>query len=267
MPRHAHELSGLVLPMAGALTLAGAFGTRTIRPGEVLTLPADTAHSERTAGVVVCLLLEPTVASDGSIDRVRVMAHPSILEAARRLSISLACSSETPEWEPAYEAVDLLALVSRATHRSPSKGAIWLRRTAERLREEFSRPPSLAELAGDAGVSREHLAREFRRAMGLTVGDYVRRLQVLEAVRLLRSSGLSTAQVALATGFTDASHLSRRVRRYLGMTPGMIRSGGGLLNGRSGPGAPAPATRAGPSGRSGVPIGLRIPALHHGRHI
>jgi AraC family transcriptional regulator len=58
------------------------------------------------------------------------------------------------------------------------------------------------------------------------VGDFVRRQQILAAVHLLLNSGLSISQVALAAGFTDESHLCRRVRRSLGTTPGRIRSGG-----------------------------------------
>ncbi|MGH7527990.1 MAG: AraC family transcriptional regulator [Gemmatimonadales bacterium] len=228
--RHGHELPGLVLPVSGALTVAGAFGARTIRPGEMLTLPADTAHSEHAAGVVACLLLEPT--AEAHLDRLapcRVIGHPDLVEATRRLSVSVACSLGAPEWEVTYEAVELLALASEPTNRKTCGRLIaarWVRRTAERLREEYSRPPSLADLARDAGVSREHLAREFRRAMGLTVGAYVRRQQMLEAVHLLQKSGISISQIALATGFTDQSHLCRRVRRDLGVTPGMIRSEG-----------------------------------------
>lgn len=226
--RHAHEFPGLVLPLSGTLTLAGSFGVQTIHPGQMLTLPAGATHSEHTAGAAACLLLEPVVGLEPCpFDGVRVVAVPAVANAARRLSTSLLCTSAA-DWEPGYEAVELLALASDTVDRQ-SRGvtitARWVWRTAERLREEYSRPPSLADLARDAGVSREHLAREFHRTVKLTVGDYIRRQQMLEAVRLLRHSGLSISQVALAAGFTDESHLCRRVRRSLGTTPGRIRSG------------------------------------------
>jgi AraC family transcriptional regulator len=227
--RHAHELAGLVLPVSGTLTLAGSFGVHTIQPGQMLTLPAGATHSEHTAGAAGCLLLEPAAGLQPCpFDGVRVVAVPAVAEATRRLSTSLFCTSAA-DWEPGYEAVELLALASD-TADLPARGrtitAPWVRRTAERLREEYTRPPSLAELARDAGVSREHLAREFRRTVGVTVGDFVRRQQILAAVHLLLNSGLSISQVALAAGFTDESHLCRRVRCSLGTTPGRIRSGG-----------------------------------------
>jgi AraC-like DNA-binding protein/quercetin dioxygenase-like cupin family protein len=230
---HRHEKPGLVLPLGGALTLAGSFGARTIHPGEMLSLPAGVAHSEHTAGAAACLLLEPAASEQSHVlDRVRIARHPGLLEATRRLSISLRCASES-SWKPEYEALELLAFADSASDRGPAgkaKSASWVRRAAERLREEYYRPPSLANLAEEAGVSREHLSREFRHRMGLTIGGYLRRQQVLAAVRLLQESGLSISQVALATGFTDQSHLCRRLRRCLGATPGMIRAAVGTFS-------------------------------------
>lgn len=99
----------------------------------------------------------------------------------------------------------------------------WLRAVREWVHREFRRPPSLTELAADAGVHRSHVARAFRRHYGCTVGEYARLRRISVAVQAVRSSSRSLGQIAHATGFSDQSHLTRSVRAVMGMTPGELR--------------------------------------------
>jgi transcriptional regulator GlxA family with amidase domain len=64
----------------------------------------------------------------------------------------------------------------------------------------------------------------FRRVFRATVGEYVRRLRVDAAQRMLTNSDISLAQIALETGFADQSHLTRVFRRATGLTPKLYRA-------------------------------------------
>ena len=79
-------------------------------------------------------------------------------------------------------------------------------------------PPNPAALASAVGMSREHLHRLFRAALGVTPGQYLRLCRVALARRRLRA-GDRIAEVALACDFADQAHFSRWFRRYLGVTP------------------------------------------------
>jgi AraC family transcriptional regulator len=78
-------------------------------------------------------------------------------------------------------------------------------------------------VAARVGVHPFHLSKVFRRFRRQTMGDYVQRLRVQYACRLLTSGETSLAEVALAAGFADQSHFTRVCRRLTGTTPGALR--------------------------------------------
>ncbi len=99
----------------------------------------------------------------------------------------------------------------------------WLERVRDQLHESFENPPSLSQLAREASVHPVYLARAFRRFFQYSIGDYVRRLRMREACRRLADTDQPVADVSLATGFFDQSHLTRHFKRQLGTTPARFR--------------------------------------------
>jgi AraC family transcriptional regulator len=78
-------------------------------------------------------------------------------------------------------------------------------------------------LAQELNVSRHRLNRAFARTMGCSTGNYLRRLRLLEARRLLEETRIPIAQIALLTGFSDQSHLTRQCQAVFGRTPAQLR--------------------------------------------
>jgi AraC family transcriptional regulator len=81
---------------------------------------------------------------------------------------------------------------------------------------------SLAELAAVAGFSVPHFRVLFRQSMGLPVHRYVVERRVERARQLLLQGKRSMADIALDVGFAHQSHMTRCVRRVLGITPAQI---------------------------------------------
>jgi AraC-like DNA-binding protein len=79
---------------------------------------------------------------------------------------------------------------------------------------------ALKDIAAAAHVSPYHLARLFKRTIGVAPHQYVIR-ERLRAARALLSAGgrRSLADIAAAVGFADQSHLARHFKRAFGMTP------------------------------------------------
>lgn len=67
-------------------------------------------------------------------------------------------------------------------------------------------------------ISKYHLCREFRKATGLTVHEYVRRKR-LTKVHELRSQGLRIGDAAVEAGFRDYSSFYRAFRKEYGTPP------------------------------------------------
>jgi AraC family transcriptional regulator len=94
-----------------------------------------------------------------------------------------------------------------------------VRRAMAYIRDNPDRAISLQELAGAAGLSRFHFSRVFKHHLGLSPARYVERIRIEQAKALIVSGEMSLAHVALAVGFADQSHFSRRFRFQEGRTP------------------------------------------------
>ncbi len=93
------------------------------------------------------------------------------------------------------------------------------------IRENFSRPVTLGEIAAAASLSPFHLTRLFKRTLGMTPYQYLLEVRVHGANALLSTGadGPTLAEIASAVGFSDQSHLTRQFKRVLGITPKQAR--------------------------------------------
>jgi len=82
--------------------------------------------------------------------------------------------------------------------------------------------PSLQRTAEAVGTSVRTLQRRLD-ALGVTYRALVSELQIEEASRLLRRSGLDVSLIAASLGYADATAFSRAFRRRVGQTPREFR--------------------------------------------
>jgi AraC-like DNA-binding protein len=97
-----------------------------------------------------------------------------------------------------------------------------VRRVREYLEAHFADNVSLTQLGELVGLSPFHLARAFERELGLPPHAYLEGLRIRRA-RVLLERGEPAVEVALAVGYPDQSHFTRRFQRFLGVTPGVYR--------------------------------------------
>ena len=97
------------------------------------------------------------------------------------------------------------------------------RRVCDYIESNFDQKISLDSLAAMTGLSRDHFARAFHQSVGMPPHSYLLRRRLDQVERLLRETQLPLSQIALATGFSDQSHLARHFRRQTGMSPSHAR--------------------------------------------
>lgn len=81
----------------------------------------------------------------------------------------------------------------------------------------------LAELAALCGLRTSQFAHAFKRSTGVAPYQWLLRRRIARAKDLLIRGETSLADVALASGFADQSHLTRSFARQVGVTPGAWR--------------------------------------------
>jgi AraC-like DNA-binding protein len=121
----------------------------------------------------------------------------------------------------------LLTFIAGLVRHSTSKitlerSTVDIRRARQRIDDDPTASLTLADLAGDAGVSRYQLLRAFARELGLTPHAYVVQQRLAHARRRVLA-GMALAEVAAVCGFYDQSHLNRCFVRQFGVTPRRYR--------------------------------------------
>ncbi len=105
-------------------------------------------------------------------------------------------------------------------------------RVTAHMQAQLAKPIDHAVLERVSGLSTSRLQALFREVTGYPPLDYLRRLRVEEARRLLADGRLSVKEIAARTGFRDTSQLSKVFRRIDGLSPAHYREA--LLAGRQG---------------------------------
>jgi AraC-like DNA-binding protein len=96
-----------------------------------------------------------------------------------------------------------------------------LRKIRDFLKSHLREKPSLDELERVAALSRFRLCAVWKRAFGVSLGQYWNLHRLEHAVTLLRA-GASARSVAADLGYTDESYLSRVVKAHYGVPPGAL---------------------------------------------
>ena len=91
------------------------------------------------------------------------------------------------------------------------------------IRTNYASRMSVPTIATAVHSTRQRLERRFRKALGHTIVDEVRRARVEAARRLLWTTRSPLIEVASKCGFTNAALLSVAFRREVGLPPGAYR--------------------------------------------
>ncbi len=120
--------------------------------------------------------------------------------------------------------LEIIAAFGRFAGSQTAKPPAWLSVARDFIHAHACAPLSTAQIARAAGRHEIHLAREFRRYYGSSIGNYLRRLRVEKAASLLAQSREDITGIALRCGFASHSHLCRVFRAQYGVTPSEYRT-------------------------------------------
>jgi transcriptional regulator GlxA family with amidase domain len=93
------------------------------------------------------------------------------------------------------------------------------------MEKEIECPVSVGDLASAADLSERQFERVFRKSLGIGPIGFYQGVRLRRAQNLLRTTAMPIAEIALRSGFSDASHLSREYRRHFKESPSQTREG------------------------------------------
>jgi AraC-like DNA-binding protein len=107
-------------------------------------------------------------------------------------------------------------LLAHSEERPPSHG---LAAAITYVHDHLDRHLTAEELAEKACMSRSTFYRSFRSEFGVTPLQYVNRLRMERAQRLLRTADQTVTDVSYDLGFSSVSHFITTFKKYVGVTP------------------------------------------------
>lgn len=133
-------------------------------------------------------------------------------------------SSKRPLRNVTGEVIGIAGVMRRAEHAgvAPREYA-RLAPVLDAVTSGYGRPLTITTLARRAGLSVSQLQREFSRLLHQTPSEYIVRVRVLMARRLLERTTQALGVIALDCGFYDQSHFTRTFRTQTGMAPSDYR--------------------------------------------
>lgn len=194
---------------------------RATAPGEMLwaTVPLNALHSHRALAAAVDALLTG-ITLQGS-------AH----ESARDRALMRRWAEDLPGPSAQREACLLemqarmvrLTVDLRPVTRTQARDVGAAERMLGVIARCYSEDVSVAEIAGRANVHPTYAAAAFKGAFGMSIWQYVTRLRVAHAGRLLAGTDWNVDRVAYESGFQTVSSFYRAFGRETGSTPTRYR--------------------------------------------
>jgi len=230
VPRHTHEDPHF------CLVLQGAYDTRTRNlaggcpPLTLLYHPAGTTHDDQfldprgTALMVSTRRLTwerldpPTLGLDSIAFDEAELGFPG-LRMYRELLLADSASPLTLE----ALALEMIGAAARRREPMERRRPRWLGRALELIRAHARDPVKVADIAAGVGVHPVSLARGFRRHLGVSPGDVLRRARLRYAIDRLLVTADGIADIAADAGFCDQADLTKALRREVGTTPAALR--------------------------------------------
>ncbi len=217
--RHQHHCVQLVMALRRNLRVRSGPGRKWITCGAALVRP-DAPHEVTATDVEVLLAFVDPESSLGAALSANIESEISIVPEStvsgwrRHLGDPAALTGGRVEpWVRNH-----LLLERRAPKIHPA-----VRRVLRTVREEIGSKDvfSLERMAAIAGLSQSRFMHVFTESVGVPLRPYIRWLRLQMACgEMMR--GASVMEAAHRSGFSDAPHLSRTLRRMMGMTPGEL---------------------------------------------
>lgn len=210
-----------------------------LRPGELLFIPAGgllSAHSISTDARIVSLNCTVTVAFMPNrpwheLIRFPVYAGPMPPEALSSLRELGELSGRSCIARTLLLHAGLIRMLGQLINRYMPAGSEQTPLAADPrvnsviayVTSGLSRVPDVAELAEFAQLSQSHLRKLFLRQVGLSPQQFVLRIKLEQAKRLLAESGERISDIAAGLGFRDPNYFARLFRRHTSLSPKQYR--------------------------------------------
>ncbi|WP_175988009.1 response regulator [Bacillus sp. Marseille-Q1617] len=114
-------------------------------------------------------------------------------------------------------------LVETLTKKKYQKEKNNMQRIEEYLQQHYQEDVNLQEIADTFFLSREYISRKFKQEYKLTITDYLTKIRLEKAMKLLENPYLKIYEVAYGVGYGNEKYFSKVFKKQVGITPNEFR--------------------------------------------
>ena len=103
------------------------------------------------------------------------------------------------------------------------------RKALQYIREHYTENITVIDVAKHIGYSESYFGYAFKKKYKMSVGQYIRELQLAKSKDLLGNTNFSVSSVASYVGFDDSNYFSALFKKYFGLSPKEYRKQHGTL--------------------------------------
>ena len=180
-----------------------------------IAVPQDVAVLSCDNDELICETSSPSLSS------FQMTTVEAGYEAARALD-AIMCSR--PPDSPVVVRYGIQSLIERSSTFPVKRRDVLVERAMAFIRLNLDRKFTMLRLAQELNVSRRLLEVRFRQATGRTLHGELVRMRATAARTLLRTTSRSVEDIALACGFSSASHMGTVCKAIFNVTPSAFRN-------------------------------------------
>jgi AraC-like DNA-binding protein len=257
-PIHNHDFTELVIVFSGAGIHTINDEEYVIKEGDVFVInpPVSHSYSESCSTELVNILFDPERLAIPKHDLRKISGYHSLFllepklrtahEFKSRIRVTLESQSvirslvrkiqeELKIRRPGYRSLatasftELLVTICRNIVGSTDKqyqSVYEFGKVLSYLEQNYAKPITLEELAKSANMSKRSFQRQFKEALNMSPINYLLKLRLQNAEKMLKQTQKSISEIAFACGFSDSNYFTRQFRIKMGIPPTTFRKQG-----------------------------------------
>lgn len=117
----------------------------------------------------------------------------------------------------------LSVYVADAKERLAQKDEHYIRKAKEYIQKEYKKDISSAMVSEHLSLHPNYFSALFKKKSGMTYSEYLRKIRIEEALRLMNETNMKLYEIAEAVGYHDTIHFNRAFRKETGQSPSVYR--------------------------------------------
>lgn len=247
LEEHWHEHIEILYILSGCARMKIASGTFNVSEGNTVIINSNELHSFIAEDIMdyICIIVNPKIFDEVNYPNIilksKVEDDTNIYEYAKRIYDEMQNNDKCSDMIIKGETFLLMAyLIKNYTIQTLSRYEYDIR--IDRMRKvnmfldyihsNYNKPLSTADLAKEYYLSESHLCRIFKRAVGMSVVEYINRFRVDRAEMLLKNTDENVCDIAQKVGFDNLNYFDRVFKKYKNVSPKESRLSGKILSER-----------------------------------